>query len=748
MALPNVNITPIPDSDPDAVPALWNTRYNEIDQNFLYLQDALEEQEGNAEGADEAVKLAWLIQEAHIEIEQWVEAWRLHDNIDLAVTQGVAGDDSVDVASTSDLIVGREYVITDGINFESIVVGEILSATRFTATANLVHSYTIGASIVGCQWSISPRLATAANGQICYFGVLNVGDDEVDKQVIIRLEAGNDCTIRVYFTDATHLTWTECVSEEAIALRNRTDFVDIPYILPAAGDLKLKFVCEEGETNSEIDIELIAVMRPFNVNIEIHNEDPEAHEDIRQQITDDIAAHNTDVESHSGGLDVVDDAILAHDTDPTAHGLDVLFPSGSELMPNQVDRDFSGASAWENVDVDSYDETGDLSLVASGIGQYCKLPVASAPMTPGEAYTLSFTVANLVSTFTIKSYNGVQTYGTVDGNGTVALPVSATTDGGIRIVADAVDSAADFDNFSLKEAANWEPVIEFKVGQHNDDVSAHSAIQTKIGTDIGAHNTDSGNNAHPSIRNKIDDDIAAVQDEIDDDISVHDTDAPNNAHPTLRSKITSDISSHNLNVAAHADIRDEIDSDISAHDTDSGNTAHANIRSKIATDIASHNASSSSHANIRAKIDSDISAHDTDSGNTAHANIRSKIATDIGAHNTSTVAHSYIQGLISGIGNQGGWLTPRLITENMTAQSGDMILANTSGAPIVVTLPVAPETGDAILFVDIEANFNINYLTCAYNGKKIMGEYEDLVCDVQNAAFMLIYNAVSGWRLA
>lgn len=34
MALPHNTITPIPNNEPDAVPALWNTRYTEIDDNF------------------------------------------------------------------------------------------------------------------------------------------------------------------------------------------------------------------------------------------------------------------------------------------------------------------------------------------------------------------------------------------------------------------------------------------------------------------------------------------------------------------------------------------------------------------------------------------------------------------------------------------------------------------------------------------------------------------------------------------
>lgn len=35
MPLPHPNVTPIPNTSPDAVPALWNTRYTEIDENFV-----------------------------------------------------------------------------------------------------------------------------------------------------------------------------------------------------------------------------------------------------------------------------------------------------------------------------------------------------------------------------------------------------------------------------------------------------------------------------------------------------------------------------------------------------------------------------------------------------------------------------------------------------------------------------------------------------------------------------------------
>lgn len=42
MALPHQTITPIPNNEPDAVPSLWNTRYEEIDANFGNLDDRVE----------------------------------------------------------------------------------------------------------------------------------------------------------------------------------------------------------------------------------------------------------------------------------------------------------------------------------------------------------------------------------------------------------------------------------------------------------------------------------------------------------------------------------------------------------------------------------------------------------------------------------------------------------------------------------------------------------------------------------
>lgn len=51
MSLPHKKITPIPNNEPDAVPALWNVRYEEIDRNFSDHESRLESKESEINAA-------------------------------------------------------------------------------------------------------------------------------------------------------------------------------------------------------------------------------------------------------------------------------------------------------------------------------------------------------------------------------------------------------------------------------------------------------------------------------------------------------------------------------------------------------------------------------------------------------------------------------------------------------------------------------------------------------------------------
>jgi len=63
------------------------------------------------------------------------------------VTAAVAGDDSVDVDSTANLIVGQTYWLVEGVTEEAVRVASILNGTRFIAAAPLQNSYTAAATI-------------------------------------------------------------------------------------------------------------------------------------------------------------------------------------------------------------------------------------------------------------------------------------------------------------------------------------------------------------------------------------------------------------------------------------------------------------------------------------------------------------------------------------------------------------------------------------------------------------------------
>ncbi len=155
------------------------------------------------------------------------------------------------------------------------------------------------------------------------------------------------------------------------------------------------------------------------------------------------------------GTDRTSEIVVSESNTATVLTINLRYPVTAELMPNQVDRDFSGASAWTNVDIDAYDETDDLTITANAIGQYCTCPVASAPTTIGKRYRMTYDLANIVASWELQSFDGTQTIGIIDVNATTAnLEWTAKTTGGYRIVSLATNSSGDFDNFSLKDTGS------------------------------------------------------------------------------------------------------------------------------------------------------------------------------------------------------------------------------------------------------------------------------------------------------
>jgi hypothetical protein len=144
--------------------------------------------------------------------------------------------------------------------------------------------------------------------------------------------------------------------------------------------------------------------------------------------------------------------IFGGDEQPVAAAFSLIIDD-SELMPNQVDRDFSGASAWAQATMNTYDETDDLSIASTVLNQYCTCAQASVPTTIGNKYRLSFDYSNGANGgWYLEDFSGTQLLGFVDLNQSgsrIFLDFTAQTTGGIRLVSRSATSSGDFDNFSL-----------------------------------------------------------------------------------------------------------------------------------------------------------------------------------------------------------------------------------------------------------------------------------------------------------
>lgn len=83
---------------------------------------------------------------------------------------------------------------------------------------------------------------------------------------------------------------------------------------------------------------------------------------------------------------------------------------------------------------------------------------------------------------------------------------------------------------------------------------------------------------------------------------------------------------------------------------------------------------------------------------------------------------------------------------NITAIAGQKTIVDSSSGTVTVTLPASPELGDEIRIIDGTGSAATNNITINRNGNNIEGVAEDLVIDVNRAAFGLVYyNATQGW---
>jgi hypothetical protein len=85
---------------------------------------------------------------------------------------------------------------------------------------------------------------------------------------------------------------------------------------------------------------------------------------------------------------------------------------------------------------------------------------------------------------------------------------------------------------------------------------------------------------------------------------------------------------------------------------------------------------------------------------------------------------------------------------NYTAAVGDKVAADTTAGAFTLTLPATPSNGDTITVLDYAGTFDTNNLTIARNGSNIESLAEDMTCNVEDAAFTLVFvGSTVGWKV-
>jgi hypothetical protein len=101
-----------------------------------------------------------------------------------------------------------------------------------------------------------------------------------------------------------------------------------------------------------------------------------------------------------------------------------------------------------------------------------------------------------------------------------------------------------------------------------------------------------------------------------------------------------------------------------------------------------------------------------------------------------------------GGGTGGSSITWYIVNANTTMVTSSGYFVDTTNGPKTMTLPASATLGDTIRINDLAGNFASNNLTVARNSHKIQGLAEDLVVDMDQSSFGLVYsNTTYGWKV-
>ena len=99
-------------------------------------------------------------------------------------------------------------------------------------------------------------------------------------------------------------------------------------------------------------------------------------------------------------------------------------------------------------------------------------------------------------------------------------------------------------------------------------------------------------------------------------------------------------------------------------------------------------------------------------------------------------------------GGGGSSFAWNIASSNITMAANNGYFVDTSVAAKTMTLPSSATLGDTIRINDLAGSFSTNNLTVARNGHKIQGITQDLLVDVDQSSFGLVFsNSTYGWKV-
>lgn len=194
---------------------------------------------------EQSIQLDWLYRDNRIFFDFFDHSMTLQDGLNVPVIQGVMGDESLDVQSTSNLVVGQELLITNGTATQLVKIATILSAQRVQLTAPLAFNANNTYRIASSSLVHTLTGATASAGDQYITTAINLSGRNQSSLILRR--TANDSTVKVYTRPADGGNWME------FQYRFRRDdsfrgvpagFVDDEYIIDLPGQYVFRIVSE------------------------------------------------------------------------------------------------------------------------------------------------------------------------------------------------------------------------------------------------------------------------------------------------------------------------------------------------------------------------------------------------------------------------------------------------------------------------------------------------------------------------